>query len=40
MKDLVCFSIGLLIGAVLMKNSRVIRELQRQLENERRCSNS
>ena len=38
MKEFVCFSMGLILGAVLMKRSRMIDELQRELDRERQRS--
>ena len=35
MKELVCFAIGLVIGAVVMKKSQVIDELNKELDRER-----
>lgn len=35
MKELVCFAIGLVIGAVLMKKSQAIDELKKELDRER-----
>ncbi|WP_454005462.1 hypothetical protein [Alcaligenes sp. Marseille-Q7550] len=38
MKEFVCFSMGLILGAMLMKRSRMIDELQRELDRERQRS--
>jgi len=35
MKELVCFTIGLVIGAVVMKKSQAIDELKKELDRER-----
>lgn len=35
MKELVCFAIGLVIGAVVMKKSQAIDELKKELDRER-----
>ncbi|WP_162634921.1 hypothetical protein [Pseudomonas putida] len=38
MKELICFAIGLLVGAVVMKKSQAIDELKKELERERFCN--
>jgi len=35
MKELLCFTIGLVVGAVLMKKTHAIHELQKELEREK-----
>ncbi|HBN8287763.1 hypothetical protein [Pseudomonas aeruginosa] len=35
MKELVCFTIGLVVGAVLMKKSQAIDELKKELDREK-----
>lgn len=35
MKELVCFTIGLVVGAVVMKKSQTIDELKRELDREK-----
>ena len=35
MKELVCFTIGLVIGAVVLKKSQAIDELKRELNREK-----
>ena len=35
MKELVCFTIGLVVGAVVMKKSQAIDELKRELDCEK-----
>ena len=35
MKELVCFTIGLVVGAVVIKKSQAIDELKRELEREK-----
>lgn len=35
MKELICFSIGLVVGAMAMKKSQAIDELKKELDRER-----
>lgn len=35
MKELVCFTIGLVVGAVIMKKSQAIDELKKELDREK-----
>jgi len=35
MKELVCFTTGLVVGAVVMKKSQTIDELKRELDREK-----
>ncbi len=35
MKELVCFAIGLVVGAVVMKKSQAIDELKKELDREK-----
>jgi len=39
MKELTCFAVGLLIGALLMKKSQTVEDLRKELERERWRSN-
>lgn len=38
MKELICFAIGLMVGAVIMKRNQAIDELREELEREK-CRN-
>lgn len=35
MKELLCFTIGLMVGVVVMKNTQVVDELRKELEREK-----
>lgn len=35
MKELLCFTIGLMVGGVVMKNTQAVDELQKELEREK-----
>ncbi len=35
MKELLCFTIGLMVGVVVMKNTQAVDELQKELEREK-----
>jgi hypothetical protein len=35
MKELLCFTIGLVVGAVVMKKTHAVHELQKELEREK-----
>jgi hypothetical protein len=35
MKELVCFAIGLVVGAVMMRKSQAIKELEKELDREK-----
>ncbi|MCF3193370.1 MULTISPECIES: hypothetical protein [Pseudomonas] len=35
MKELVCFAIGLVVGAVMMKKSQQLKELEKELDREK-----
>lgn len=35
MKELICFAIGLVVGALVMKKSQAIDELKKELDRER-----
>ncbi|WP_433767693.1 hypothetical protein [Pseudomonas putida] len=38
MKELICFAIGLVVGAVMMKKSQAVDELKKELDRERFCN--
>lgn len=40
MKELTCFAIGMVVGALLMKKSQTIGDLKKELERERWRSNT
>jgi hypothetical protein len=35
MKELLCFTIGLMVGVVVMKNTQAVDDLQKELEREK-----
>lgn len=38
MKEFICFAIGLVVGAVVMKKSQAIDELKKELDREKFCN--
>ncbi|HCL3955223.1 TPA: hypothetical protein N2C02_005609 [Pseudomonas aeruginosa] len=40
MKELICFAVGLVVGAVLVKRSQAIDELRKELDRERHRNRS
>jgi hypothetical protein len=38
MKEFICFAIGLVVGAVIMKKSQALDELKKELDREKFCN--